>query len=98
MKTKSECSDGKTEIGSNKYNKFTEELKWMSTQEDKLKEVKSKLRNRDSKCRKWPIEQVFKGEKDKTQKLEKSLVYYKDKARRHIKDLIVDKDEEIELL
>ena len=40
----------------------------------------------------------LKEEKDKTQKLKKSLIYYKDKASRHIKDLIVDKDEEIELL
>ena len=30
--------------------------------------------------------------------MKKSLVYYKDKASRYIKDLIVDKDEEIELL
>ena len=30
--------------------------------------------------------------------MQKSLVYYKDKASRYIKDLIVDKDEEIELL
>ena len=30
--------------------------------------------------------------------MKKSLVYYKDKASRHIKDLIVDKDDEIELL
>ena len=37
-------------------------------------------------------------EKDKTIKLKKSLVYYKDKASRHIKGLIVDKNEEIELL
>ena len=36
--------------------------------------------------------------KDKIQKLEKSLVYYKDKASRHIEDLIIDKDETIELL
>ena len=40
----------------------------------------------------------LKEEKDKTQKLKKSLIYYKDKASRHIKDLIVDKDDEIELL
>ena len=30
--------------------------------------------------------------------MQKSLVYYKDQASRHIKDLIVDKDKEIELL
>ena len=30
--------------------------------------------------------------------MKKTLNYYKDKASRHIKDLIVDKDEEIELL
>ena len=30
--------------------------------------------------------------------MKKSLNYYKDKAGRHIKDLIVDKDQEIELL
>ena len=37
-------------------------------------------------------------EKEKIKKLNKTLNYYKDKASRHIKDLIVDKDEEIELL
>ena len=40
----------------------------------------------------------LKEEKDETKKLKKSLNYYKDKASRHIKDLIIDKDEEIELL
>ena len=40
----------------------------------------------------------LKEEKDKIKKLKKSLNYYKDKAGRHIKDLIVDKDQEIELL
>ena len=40
----------------------------------------------------------LKVEKDKTIKLKKSLVYYKDKASRHIEGLIVDKDKEIELL
>ena len=40
----------------------------------------------------------LKEEKDKIKKLKKSLNYYKDKVGRHIKDLIVDKDQEIELL
>ena len=40
----------------------------------------------------------LKEEKDKIKKLKKSLNYYKDKAGRHIKDLIVDKEQEIELL
>ena len=41
------------------------------------------------------LNRYLKEEKDKTQKLKKSHVYYKDKASRHIKDIIVDKDEEI---
>ena len=46
---KSECWDTKTEIWGNRYSKCTEEPNWMSTkcatQEDKLKEAKSKLKN-----------------------------------------------------
>ena len=108
-------------------------------QEDKLKEAKSKLRNRSKSFNKMlekldrkveqptkfkakheeqsiklkqstkeiktlnvqndKLNKSLKEEKDKTQKSKKSLIYYKDKkASRHIKDLIVDKDEEIELL
>ena len=44
------------------------------------------------------LNKSLKEEKDKIKKLKKSLNYYKDKAGRHIKDLIVDKDQEIELL
>ena len=85
---------------SKSFNKMQEQLtKFKAKYEEQsvklkqsAKEVKT-LNVQNDKLNKY-----LKEEKDKTQNLRKSLIFYKDKASRHIKDLIVDKDEEIELL
>ena len=62
----------------------------------KLKQSAKEIKTVNEKNGK--LNKSLREEEGKTQKLKKSLVYYKDNASRHIKDLIVEKDDEIELL
>ena len=90
---------------SKSYNKMLEKLdrkqqqltKCKAEQEEqtiRLKQSAKDIKNvENDKFNKFLTE-----EKEKIKKSKKTLNYYKDKASRHVKDLIVDKDEEIELL
>ena len=62
----------------------------------RIKQSAKEIKNLNAENNK--LNKCLKEEKDKVKKLKKSLNYYKDKGSRYIKDLIVDKDEEIELL
>ena len=70
----------------------------------KLEEQATKLKQSAKKIKTLNVEnnklnnKSLKDDKYKTKKLKKSLNYYKDKASGHIKDLILDKDKETELL
>ena len=82
------------------YGKQEQLTKFKPKQEEqttKLKQSAKKIKTLNVENNKLNNKSL-KDDKYKTKKLKKSLNYYKDKASRHIKDLILDKDKETELL
>ena len=82
------------------YGKQEQLTKFNPKQEEqatKLKQSAKKIKTLNVENNKLNNKSL-KDDKYKTKKLKKSLNYYKDKASRHIKDLILDKDKETELL
>ena len=82
------------------YGKQEQLTKFNPKQEEqatKLKQSAKKIKTLNVENNKL-TNKSLKDDKYKTKKLKKSLNYYKDKASGHIKDLILDKDKEIEPL
>ena len=82
------------------YGKQEQLTKFKPKQEEqttKLKQSAKKIKTLNVENNKLNNKSL-KDDKYKTKKLKKSLNYYKDKASRHIKDLILDKDKETESL
>ena len=82
------------------YGKQEQLTKFKPKQEEqatKLKQSAKKIKTLNVENNKLNNKSL-KDDKYKTKKLKKSLNYYKDKGSRHIKDLILDKDKETELL
>ena len=94
----------------NRSKSFNKMLEKLDRKEEQLTKFKAKHEEQSIKLKQsakeiktvneknGKLNKSLREEEGKTQKLKKSLVYYKDNASRHIKDLIVEKDDEIELL